>query len=149
MQKYDHRNLYKSACKITIKFIEPLVNLSGTLPSPTENGEIDGYKWTSFGLYLKEISNYQGIGAPKSLSTTQNPSYSLYSKGGQEKTEITVSGMIIAENTEQFKERIKSLYALFGKAGIRTINYREREIKCFLHEWIFCTKRFFYRESIR
>ena len=121
----------KSACKITIKFIEPLVNLSGTLPSPTENGEIDGYKWTSFGLYLKEISNYQGIGAPKSLSTTQNPSYSLYSKGGQEKTEITVSGMIIAENTEQFKERIKSLYALFGKAGIRTINYREREIKCF------------------
>lgn len=121
----------KSACKVTIKFTEPLVNLSGTLPSPTENGDIDGYKWTSFGLYLKEISNYQGIGAPKSLSVTQNSSYSLSSKGGIEKTEITVSGIIIAENVEQFKKRIKSLYALLGKDGIRIINYRGREIKCF------------------
>ena len=123
--------LTKSACKVTIKFTEPSVDLSGTLPSPAENGEIDGYKWTSFGLYLKEISNYQGIGAQKSLSVTQNPSYSLASKGGHEKTEITVSGMIIADDVEQFKEMVKSLYALFGSTGLRTIHYREREIKCF------------------
>ena len=65
------------------------------------------------------------------MSVTQNQSYSLPSKGGMEKTEITVDGTIIAENVEQFKERIESLYALFGKAGTRTINYRGREIKCF------------------
>lgn len=123
--------LTKSACKVTIKFTEPSVDLSGTLPSPTENGDIDGYKWTSFGVYLKEISNYQGIGAKKSLSVTQNPSYTLASTGGREKTEITVSGTIIAYDAEQFRERVKSLYALFGRIGIRTISYRGREIKCF------------------
>lgn len=130
-KRVDVSTITKSVCSVNIKLMEPSVDLSGTLPSPFENGDIDGYRWTSFGLYLKEISNYQNIGGIKSLNVTQNQSSTISSRGGNEKKEIIVSGTIIANDEEQFNERIKSLYALFGGAGLRTIKYREREMKCF------------------
>lgn len=117
--------------KVTLKFTESNPVLSGILPPISETKEIDNYQWISFGLWIKGISGYQSIGTPKKLNVTQNLSSSLPSFGGRDKTEITVSGIIESSNIDQFKNNISALYALFGSPGIRLIQYRDLEIKCF------------------
>lgn len=119
----------KTITKVTLKFTEPKFLKFTWLPE--SGGEIDGKNWKYFGLTLKSISNYQGIGERKSLNVTQNPSYSIPSKGGIGKTEITVEATILASDTEEFKDIVIRLYNLFGSPGLRTIQYRGRIIKCF------------------
>lgn len=62
---------------------------------------------------------------------TQNPDRTIRSTGGEDKGKVTISAHVVATSFEDFKSRIKSLYRLFGSAGLRTINYRGRSIYCF------------------
>lgn len=117
--------------KITISFIEPQPDLSGTLPSTSLIKDIDEYSWQSFGLYIEKIDGSLDIKSYKSLDVTQNPSHTIISTGGKDKNEITISGHVIANSFDDFKTKVKSLYKLFGRSGLRKINYRERSIFCF------------------
>lgn len=116
--------------KITLSFKEPKPDLSGTLPSSSGKNDIDSYSWMDFGLWLESISGGQNIGAFKNLAVTQNPSYTLPSKGGYEKTEITVKANFICTDFNDLKTKVKSLYSLIGRPGLRKIRYRGVEYTC-------------------
>lgn len=117
--------------RISITFTEPQPDLTGQLPSPTGKDDIDGYAWKNFGLWLENISGGQDIAGLKNLNVTQNPTYTLPSTGGREKTEIIVNGNFLCSNFSEFKENVRSLYVLFGKPGLRKIKYRDIEYSCF------------------
>lgn len=121
----------KNNARISISFVEPNPDLSGILPPVSIIKDIDDYSWESFGLYIKKINESLNIKSRKSLDITQNPEKTLLSTGGEDKNKITISGHIIAGSFDDFKSRIKSLYKLFGGAGLRVINYRGRSIYCF------------------
>lgn len=121
----------KNNSKIEIRFTEPNPDLIRVLPPESDKKDIDDYDWLSFGLWLKEIQGYQSLGFPKTLNVTQNISSSLPSSGGKNKTEITITGNIVADSFEKFKSNIAFLHTLFSEPGLRTIRYRGHEIKCF------------------
>lgn len=119
---------------IEIYFTEPLPDLTGSLPLSTTPKDIDDYNWQSFGLRLESISEGQYIGAQKSLNVTQNPSYTIPSMGGYEKTGITVRATFVCSDFDDFKTKVSSLYPLIGGAGLRKIRYRGIEYSCFAVE---------------
>lgn len=126
----DIETITKDICKVVLKFLEPKITKT-TPAKKTTPGDIDGYSWSDFGIILKGITGYQNIGAKKSLSVTQNTSCSLPSYGGKNKTEITVDGFVNKNNPTMFLLNSLKLLGLFGAPGLRTIQYRDREIKCF------------------
>ena len=121
----------KNNARISISFVEPIPDLSGTLPPISTIKDIDDYSWKSLGLYIEKINGSFNIKPLKSLDVTQNPDRTIRTTGGEDKGKVTISAHVVATSFEDFKSRIKSLYRLFGSAGLRTINYRGRSIYCF------------------
>lgn len=113
---------YSDITEIEIKFREPVVNLTGTLPSPVAGFySIDNISLTSFGLYVskqKELSN---------LPEAKTQYFKKYGSVGFQITKrknntLKLTGLLIGNDISDFTAKVKSLYKLFSSPGERTFN---------------------------
>lgn len=92
---------------------------------------IDMWLWDSLGLVLNSVNGEGVVSTMRSLQVTQPARGTIIAQGGREARELTLVGMLIADNLVDFEKRVRSLYWLFGSAGLRVLHRHEREVYCF------------------
>lgn len=109
----------KRDAQIRLAFHEPVANLAGAiLPAEEEHqGGVDGYSWRSLGLGVTLTDGRYDTTTWKELKTTAD----VFVRGGRAKREITFKGYLMAPGYEEFIQRLKVLYSLFGGPGVRHI----------------------------
>lgn len=126
---------YIGGCKIVINFREPVVTLTGTLPSTgTSAYTIDSIPMSSFGLYYSKGSGM------RSLSELKEQLYTKYGAEGYQMTRrkarnFGIHAFVMGSSLSDFQDKIKALYKCFSSAGMRSIIINnEIEIECFAVE---------------
>lgn len=144
--------------RITLAFTEPAPDISGHPPVQwilasgvwNEHGtwlneapwytvsagrtiepQIDLWFWQSVGFVPSELTGEGSVPTVRSLRVTQPAHGTIVVQGGREAREITLVGTLIADDMFDFERRVRSLYWLFGSAGLRTLHRHGREIDCF------------------
>ncbi|WP_294596308.1 hypothetical protein [uncultured Rikenella sp.] len=145
--------------RITLSFTEPAPDLSGRPPvqwilatgvwntlgtwldeAPwyaVEEGravepQIDLWSWESFGFIPSGMTGEGVVPTVRSLRVTQPArGATIVAPGGREARELTLAGVLVADDMSDFDRRVRSLYWLFGSAGLRTLHRHGREIDCF------------------
>lgn len=161
--KAETRIEVKGTCAgfVTLVFNEPTPDVSGTWPrqwilaTGVWNGrgewvdgklwyvpanpygdrtDIDEWLWESFGLALSAVDDASVIPAARGIKVTQPVRETLYAPGGREPRSLTLSGWVSAADMTEFGERVRSLYWLFGSAGLRELHHHGRIYSCFATE---------------
>ena len=107
-------------CFIDIIFREPIVDLTGTLPTVGANAnKIDGIPMGSFGLYYSSGDGF------RSIANMKEGKFSKYGSEGYQMTKrdpeiLTFNGFLLATSLQSFDSNVKALYKLFAGAGLRT-----------------------------
>jgi hypothetical protein len=124
--------LAENYLKVTINMREPVVDLSGVLPE-ADGGTygIDGISFGKLGGFLTEYK-----GDRRSRPEIQSQSFTAYENEGYQitKTEnpvLELSLFVSGSTYEDFKAKIKGLYALFAKPGLRFLNVKDDIIRDF------------------
>lgn len=121
-----------SMAEIEITLLEPVPDLSGSLPQSTGIGnDIDSYAWEELGVYITSVSGASNIPLRKTIGVTSYEANNQVVYGGKQTQKIILSGLIIADDYEEFKKKIGGLYALFTKPGLREYRYNGAIYKCF------------------
>lgn len=124
--------LDEKAAAISVSFLEPAPDLTGTLPTPMGTGDdIDGYGWEEFGLYVSSVSGAFDTERRKEIGLTKAANDNSLSFGGKEARKITINGTLIADSYTAIKANIKALYGLFAAPGLRNYKYRGASYRCF------------------
>lgn len=107
-------------CFVELLFREPVVTLTGTIPSIASNAnKIDGRAMNSFGLFYESGEGFRSIANMKSASFTKYGAEG-YQITKREPENMTFNGFLLATSVTTFIDNIKSLYALFSSSGLRT-----------------------------
>lgn len=97
--------------------------------------DIDDWLWESFGMILSEVAEVATIPARREIKITQPATReTLYVPGGQEPGSLTLSGWLVAADMADFERKVRSLYWLFGSAGVRRLRHQGRTYDCFATE---------------
>ncbi len=119
-------------CLVTIPFREPIVDLTGSIPtSDNYSGQgIDGINFSDLGLRVLSVANSFDRPQPKQLETIAyaHEPYRIAPTGIRE---ITVKAVIITPDYESFMAKIRGLYALLSKPGLRFITLSDGALRDF------------------
>lgn len=121
--KITSQLLHETILQVNIEMREPLVNLTGTLPSP-DNGEfgIDGYSFSQLGGFLTKFNGerYGRAGTKEQNFTSwQHEGYQITKRGAPT---LDFELFVQANNYALFEGKIRALYKLLGGSGTRIIN---------------------------
>lgn len=114
--------LFDGFIEISIPFREPVVDLTGVIPSATNQDEygIDGIGFKDLGLLILSMQSQLNRPAPKNINVTFYNSES-YNIGSPASRNITIRALILKNSISDFNTTVKGLYALFSKPGLRYI----------------------------
>lgn len=121
---------------VDIIFQEPVADLSGgSLPvTGTSGSTIDNIPFLSFGIYLAENLDVTELMERKSVPVTKYGEEG-YRYGYREHKNLVLRGTLIADDLDDFKAKIKSLYLLFSSSGNRQVKLNEKDyVVCFSDE---------------
>ena len=123
--------LHDTMLKITIPFREPLVDMSGVIPTGNDAGfGIDGVSFKSLGATQLDLSDRRNRPAPKSMDAI------AYGKEPYQITktvapELILKLFIIQPTYADFRSKIRSLQALLAAPGIRTLSGHNDKLRSF------------------
>ena len=125
--------MYVGAASIKIIFREPVVTLTGTLPSTgAANYTIDAIPFLSYGLYLSKAE------ALRDLPEMKSQSFTIYGAEGyqmnkRQNNKLDINGFITGTSLSNFQSNVSALYKCFAAAGTRNIKINnEINVDCFL-----------------
>ena len=97
--------------------------------------DVDDWLWASFGIILSDVTDVATIPAVREINITQPAVREmLYVPGGREPRSLPLSGWLIAADMADFERKVRSLYWLFGSAGLRRFHYQGQTYDCFATE---------------
>ncbi|AMQ00911.1 hypothetical protein AY601_4060 [Pedobacter cryoconitis] len=124
--------IHDTFLKITIPFREPIVDMSGVIPTGNDAGfGIDGVSFKSLGADQLELSgDRRNRPAPKSMDAI------AYGKEAYQITNTVAPELIlklfIKQSTyAEFRSKIMSLQALLAAPGLRTLSARNDKLRSF------------------
>lgn len=127
--------MFNGGAKIAITFREPIVSLTGTLPSAgLSNYTIDAIPFSSFGLYLSKSEVLHNLPDLKEQFFTKYGSEGYQIVKRKNKT-LDINGFITGTTLSDFQTKIKALYKLFSSSGTRNIKINDEiNADCFATE---------------
>jgi len=113
------------AAKIQMIFREPVVTLTGTLPSvAVDKYTIDGIPFSSFGLYLSKAEALHDLPEMKEQNYTSYGAegYQISKRGNKT---LDFNGFITGTSLADFQSKVSALYKLFSSPGTRNIKIND------------------------
>jgi hypothetical protein len=127
--------MINGAASIEIIFREPVVTLTGTIPSAANSDyTIDGRPFSSYGLYMSKADALNDLPEMKQQIFTQYGSEGYRISKRQNKT-LELNGFIIGSSIADFQSKVSALYKCFSSSGTRNIKINnDINADCFLTE---------------
>lgn len=124
---------YREISQITFEFREPNPVLTyGMLPSTgSSENTIDGIPFLSFGLYIASQTDRATL---TELKAQEHTSYLIERFKAVKRKEkiLQINGFIIADDVNDFLDKIFALQQIFASSGLRTVKINNNfEIQCF------------------
>ena len=135
--------------KIEMTFREPVVVLTGTLPSTgSDKYTIDEIPFSSFVLYLSKAEALHNLPELKEQLFTQYGSEGYQITKRKNKT-LEFNGFIVGTSLTDFQSKVSALYKLFSSAGTRNIKINDEiNVDCFAVEGFTIDNVHFYGQVI-
>lgn len=109
---------------VEIPFRQPIVDLSGDIPEPSDLSNdlgIDSRSFQELGFIFLRLDEYAGRPAPKGLTRTVWPQEPWRINRVGHRT-IKMKGIFVTATYNEFTAKLQGLYALLSCPGLRNIN---------------------------
>lgn len=111
----------RGGANIVISFREPVVDLSGTIPSvASSDTNIDGVPLSSYGLYFSSVLSQADLQDMKEqyFTSYETEDFQITKRKANI---LTINCFILGNSLEDFKSKISSLYALYSSVNMKNI----------------------------